>query len=98
MSQVKFTFNSGRSVITHIAQARLLKQLHKGDYQTTSMADAPMAHKLVPVTKPVIQAQVSDGLDDLNREELHALAKERGLKLHHMLGADKVRAALRAAE
>lgn len=38
-----------------------------------------------------------DGLDDLAVEELHALAKERGVKVHHKAGAEKVRAALREA-
>jgi transposase len=38
---------------------------------------------------------VSDGLDGLTAEELHALAKERGVSVHHRAGADKVRAALR---
>lgn len=37
-----------------------------------------------------------DGLDDLEAEQLHALAKERGVKVHHAAGADKIRAALRA--
>ena len=37
-------------------------------------------------------------LDAMDKVELHALAKERGVKVHHMAGADKVREALRAAE
>lgn len=36
-----------------------------------------------------------DGLDKLDAEALHALAKERGVTVHHRAGADKVRAALR---
>lgn len=36
-----------------------------------------------------------DGLDSLGFDELHALAKERGIQVHHRAGADKVRAALR---
>lgn len=38
---------------------------------------------------------VDDGLDQLSAEQLHALAKERGVKVHHAAGADKVREALR---
>lgn len=38
-----------------------------------------------------------DGLDALEAEQLHALAKERGVKVHANAGADKVRAALREA-
>lgn len=38
-----------------------------------------------------------DGLDSLDIEQLRALAKERGVTVHHAAGADKIRAALRAA-
>lgn len=38
-----------------------------------------------------------DALDDMDAEALHALAKERGVKVHHAAGADKVRKALRGA-
>jgi hypothetical protein len=57
-----------------------------GGYLTRDMADQPKVVKL-----PVF----GDGLDEMEKAELHALAKERGLQLHHMLGAEKVRAALR---
>lgn len=36
-----------------------------------------------------------DGLDELDVDQLHALAKERGVSVHHKAGADKVREALR---
>lgn len=38
-----------------------------------------------------------DGLDDLDAEQLRALAAERGVAVHARAGADKIRAALRAA-
>ena len=57
------------------------------DYANRSMADKPVIRKVVVPT--------DDGLDAMEKAELHALAKERGLTLHHMLGAEKVRAALR---
>lgn len=38
-----------------------------------------------------------DGLNDMDAEQLHALAKERGVSVHHKAGADKVREALRQA-
>lgn len=60
----------------------------KGEYITRDMADQPKIQKVEPVT-------LDDGLDAMDKAELHALAKERGLQLHHMLGAEKVRAALR---
>lgn len=37
----------------------------------------------------------TDGLDALDAAELRALAEERGLKVHHRAGADKLRALLR---
>lgn len=39
----------------------------------------------------------SDGLDELDADALRALADERGVKVHHRAGADKLRAALREA-
>lgn len=67
-------------------------QVH-GGYQTRDMASQPM------VTKPMQAASegvaIDEGLDAMDKVQLHALAKERGLQLHHMLGAEKVRAALR---
>ncbi|MGB3276121.1 MAG: hypothetical protein WBA82_08030 [Castellaniella sp.] len=38
-----------------------------------------------------------DGLDDLDVDQLRALAAERGVAVHARAGADKIRAALRAA-
>lgn len=61
----------------------------KGEYLTRDMEDQP---KIQKVEAPVI---LGDGLDAMDKAELHALAKDRGLQLHHMLGAEKVRAALR---
>lgn len=39
----------------------------------------------------------NDGLDAMDKAALHALAKERGVIVHHAAGADKVRQLLRAA-
>lgn len=39
-----------------------------------------------------------DGLDDLEIDELRALAQERGVNVHHNAGADKIRQALRDAQ
>ena len=62
----------------------------EGDYLPRDMADQPQVVK-VPEA-PVI---TDDGFDAMDKAQLHAIAKERGLQLHHMLGAEKVRAALR---
>lgn len=72
-------------------QAEVLGKAGFGTYQTRDMATQPM------LTKPM-QAEsspVAVDLDGMDKEQLHALAKERGVKVHHMAGADKVRAALR---
>ena len=42
-------------------------------------------------------AAVQPDLDTLSREELHALAKARGIKVHHSSGAAAVKAAILAA-
>lgn len=38
-----------------------------------------------------------DGLDDMDADALRALAAERGVKVHHKAGEEKLRAALREA-
>lgn len=43
-------------------------------------------------------AHIAPDLDAMTAEELHALAKERGIKVHPRTGAEKVRAALKEAE
>lgn len=37
------------------------------------------------------------GLEGLDKAALHAMAKERGIKVHHFASADTVRAAIKAA-
>lgn len=46
----------------------------------------------------VPQSATAEDLDALDADQLHALAKERGVKVHANAGADKVREALRDAE
>jgi hypothetical protein len=92
MERVDFTFKNGHTRIMAKRQAEILGKLGHGTYKTRDMASQPM------VTKPMLAApvqEVDDGLDALDKEQLHALAKERGVRVHHMAGADKVRAALR---
>ena len=83
--KVELVLKNGRKMRTTEAVARVLRnrRLVAGDYETTQLVsdDGPK----------------SDGLDELDAEKLHALAKERGLNVHHRAGADKVRAALREA-
>lgn len=89
--RVTFTFKNGRTVVTNEVQAKLLKKIGKGDYITRDMADQPFFEKQVEVETQ----EPEDGLDAMDKDELHALAKERGMKVHHNAGADKVREALR---
>jgi len=102
MERVEFTFRrGGRSKLVTSTQAKVLQRAGLGTYQTRDMARQPMVTKPMqasPIPDPVLASPPEgDGLDALDKEQLHALAKERGVKVHHMAGADKVRAALREA-
>jgi len=94
MQKVPFTFKRGHVRDVTERQAKLLARAGLGTYQTRDMADMPKA------TKPMIPARAvpADSLDGMDKDQLHALAKERGIKVHHAAGADKVRAALREAQ
>lgn len=102
MERVEFTFRrGGRSKLVTATQAKVLQRAGLGTYQTRDMARQPMVTKPmqaapVPETAPAAEP-VTDGLEALDKEQMHAIAKERGVKVHHMAGADKVRAALREA-
>jgi hypothetical protein len=85
MNRVVFTFRNGKTRAMLKIQADLLASRGLGNYLTRDMADQPKAEK-------------GQDLMALNRAELHALAKERGLELDGRLGADSVRMALRGAQ
>ena len=90
MQRVTFKFkNGGKERAMLKIQAEFLERRGLG-YMTRDMADQPKIIK-----QPETEIPVSDDLVEMDKAQLHALAKERGLHLHHMLGADKVRAALR---
>lgn len=74
-----------------VAEVLMRKGIVREAYQTRDMVAAT-------VVTSVVQKVVGDGLDELDRASLHELAKERGVKVHHMAGADKVREALRASQ
>ncbi len=68
------------------------------NYTTTAIQEPATAKaNLQPAADSARQpiAESSDGLDELAVDELHSIAKERGIEVHHRAGADKVRAALR---
>jgi hypothetical protein len=105
MERVDLTFKNGHTRIMAKRQAELLGKAGYGTYQTRDMARQPMLTKPMQAAAidrtekaPEVEPQAdADGLDALDKDELHALAKERGVRVHHMAGADKVRAALREA-
>lgn len=92
MQKVTFTYKNGRERILSARDAELLQRLGKGTYLTRDMAAA----RTLEVVSPVADNKDVD-LDSLDGDALHALARERGVKVHHKAGADKVRAALREA-
>ena len=102
MERVEFTYRrGGRTKLVSSTQAKVLQRAGLGTYQTRDMARQPMVTKPLqaqPASEPeLVPEPQADGLKALDKEQLHALAKERGVKVHHMAGADKVRAALREA-
>lgn len=92
MQKVTFTYNNGRERMLSARDAELLQRLGKGTYLTRDMAAA----RPVVVAGSAVPNEDVD-LDALDGEALHALARERSVKVHHKAGADKVRAALREA-
>lgn len=101
MAKVTFTHHkSGREEIMDERYAKVLSKMRRGTYMTRDLrADAvavPQSHA-AQALEPSVPADAGDGLDALGKEELHAIAKERGVTVHHAAGADKVRAALREA-
>lgn len=87
--KVEVRLKNGRIMRTNEAVARVLRN------RMLVAEDAYPTRVLVTET-PVVK--VADNLDGLTVEELHALAKERGVEVHHRAGAEKVRAALREAQ
>lgn len=104
--KVEFQMKNGMVKMLTPAQARAMAFIGKGQYLTRDMVAAapgsvpgaqPMSAAPAQVAAPVEQSP-ADELQSMDRAALHALAKERGVKVHHAAGADKVREALRAAE
>ena len=94
--KVTFTHKNGRKQLMPERMARTLQKIGRGTYLTRDMAAAPVAVApgVVPVAPP---ASVAVDLDSMDADALRALADERGVKVHHKAGAEKLRAALREA-
>lgn len=75
---------------SHMVDLRDPREIASGPEAVLCMdSEAPLA--AAPITTSSVD------LDALDATALHALAKERGVKVHHASGAEKVRAALREA-
>ena len=81
---VDFKYANGRQRTMNRRYAEVLAKLGRGTYATRDMRAAE------PEPAPV-------DIEKLDADQLHKLAQERGVKVHHKAGADKVREALRQA-
>lgn len=112
MEKVDFTLNDGRVRRIGKPIAVVLAKRGRGTYQTRDMARQPVLTKPMQAEPAAVsdadaveqlvessgaEVVTDDGLDSMDKDQLHALAKDRNVKVHHMAGADKVRAALREA-
>lgn len=83
MARVVFTHKGGRDQLMSEADAKVLHRLGRGAYMTRDMVAGAAA--------------LPDNLNSLDAKKLHEIAKKRGVKVHHLAGAEKVREALRNA-
>ena len=90
--RVTFTYKNGRERLMDEREALIMQRLGHGQY-LTKVLRAGISLPPVQTSSPAS----GDALDALDEQALHALAKDRGIKVHHKAGADKVRAALRSA-
>ncbi|WP_047711374.1 hypothetical protein [Pseudomonas lactis] len=86
--KVDFKHKTGRVQVMSRRDAEILQRLGRGSYLTRDMQAA----------RPVQSQSTSDELDAMTPEQLHELAKKRGVEIHHRAGADKVKEALRKAQ
>lgn len=101
MPKVNFTHKNGREQIMSERYAGILKKVGRGTYMTRDMRAAdPIVSLSIDPIEEIIDLRINEvpiDLDALDADALHAMAKDRGVKVHHKAGADKVRAALREA-
>lgn len=84
MSKVLFTYRNGVQKTMSHRYASILQKIGRGSYATRDMV-------------AVNPSKFGDEFDNLDVPALLLLAKERGVKVHHKAGADKIRSALREA-
>ena len=93
--RIRYKTGSVRLVPTYTAKRLVERRI--ADYYTEqppAAAPAPAVAPVAPAPAPAPEPTLPD-LDALTRDELYALAVERGLEPHHKTGADKLRAMLR---
>jgi thiamine monophosphate synthase len=89
---VQFRYSNGRERAMNRREAEILRKLKRGTYQT-----ADLVANVQYLTADVVHIE-QKSIDDMNKAELHALAKEMGIRVHHMAGADTVRAKIREVQ
>jgi hypothetical protein len=77
------------------SDARILAAIGNAEYQTAVIDTSPQSYS-APVVKAAPQAV--DALENMDIEALRELAAKRGVKVHYLAGAKKIREALRAAK
>jgi hypothetical protein len=101
MDKVEFTFKrGGRTKPVTAYQAKVLSRAGLGTYQTRDMIANRQIGQQIQNTMMISDTElppISDEYSAMDKDQLHELAKERGIKIHHLAGADKVRSALREA-
>lgn len=96
---IRYRATGGTRRVANFVAKRLVNRRIADYVEVEAPVSNPVPRKPDHVVQEVeSQAEAQDELDALGEEELRALAKERGVKVHHKAGADKIRAALREAE
>lgn len=85
MRKVNFKYKNGSERLMRKDHADILKKLGRGSYVTKVVSEG----SAVGVDSP------GGDLDSLELDELRELAQERGLKVHHNAGKERIIAALR---
>lgn len=93
---IRYRATGGTRRVANFVAKRLVNRRIADYVEVEADVTKPVPRKPDPIVQEVeSQAEAQDELDALGEEELRDLAKERGVKVHHKAGADKIRAALR---
>ena len=95
MVRIRYKTGTVRNVPAYVGKRLMERRIAEYyDEQPPAAAPAPAVAPVAPAPAPAPEPTLPD-LDALTRDELYALAVERGLEPHHKTGADKLRAMLR---